>query len=243
MKNKLWELLRLARRTAEDIVYPDGVRCVLCGEPSHGAALCPACADALEACRIEAPCCPRCGRQLTPGSVCTDCAAHEPAARQIRSAYRYVDTARRLVHQAKYGKLRSAAGALADAMAPLADASAYDAVTWVTMPKTRLRQRGYDHGRVLAEAVAARLKLPLRKALLRSNEGWAATQRGLSREDRAVNLTGKFLAAEGLSGQRLLLVDDVLTTGATADACVTALMQGGCAAVDVLTAASVSHHQ
>ena len=236
---KAGRLLRLGWRTVEDVIYPSGIRCILCGEPSRGAALCPACAEALGACRIEAPFCPRCGRQLAPGGACADCAEHEPAARQIRSAYRFDGAVRDLVHQAKYGKLRSAADTLAEAMAPLADASAYDAVTWVTMPRTRLRRRGFDHGRTLAAAVAARLKLPLRKTLLRTDEGWGVTQRGLDRQARDVNLTGKFRAAESAAGQRLLLVDDVLTTGATADACASALLQGGCSCVDVLTAASV----
>ena len=107
-------------------------------------------------------------------------------------------------------------------------------VTSVAMPVKRIRQRGFDHGRVLAEMVAQRLDLPYKALLVREPGGH--TQRGLGREQRLRNLSGRFTGV-GQTGNPVLLIDDVLTTGATAAVCTRALLDAGSGPVRVIAAA------
>ena len=98
-------------------------------------------------------------------------------------------------------------------------------VTWVPMPERRRRERCIDHGKVLAEAAAARLNLSCRPLLVRVNKSDKA-QASLGRKDREANLSGAF-AAPGKITFPVLLVDDVLTTGTTARRCAEALRKSG----------------
>ena len=112
-------------------------------------------------------------------------------------------------------------------------------LTWVSMPKRRYLERGIDHGRLLCEAVGRRLNLPVQPLLERT--GKLHTQRGLTREERLRNLSGSMICNEEIKGP-VLLIDDVLTTGATASACAETLMRAGAPAVYVLTATRVMLH-
>lgn len=109
-----------------------------------------------------------------------------------------------------------------------------DAVTAVPLGAARLRLRGFDQARLLAEAVARRLGLPLRDLLRRPRE--TAPQSGLAAEDRRRNVRGAF-EADDARGLRILLVDDVVTTSATAAEAAAALRRAGAASVTVLAAA------
>lgn len=106
-------------------------------------------------------------------------------------------------------------------------------VTWVTMPRRRLRSRGIDHGRLLAEAVAAELGLPCCQLLNRRNDRSRA-QAQMNLTGRLQNLTGAFSPDHAMDFP-VLLVDDVLTTGTTARRCADALRQGGATGITVLT--------
>jgi len=115
-----------------------------------------------------------------------------------------------LVRRLKYGRCSAAVGPLADAMAAVAPPA--DIVTWVPASRSRRRDRGYDQSELLARAVARRLGLPARRTLRRVDD---RPQTARSRQGRAL---GPDLAAAGRSvgdKARLLLIDDVVTTGAT----------------------------
>lgn len=115
-----------------------------------------------------------------------------------------------LVRRLKYGRCSAAIGPLADAMAAVAPPA--DLVTWVPASRSRRRDRGYDQSELLARAVARRLRLPVRRLLRRIDDH---PQTARSRQGRA---QGPTLAATGqkvLGVRRILLVDDVVTTGAT----------------------------
>lgn len=124
-----------------DALYPERTACLVCARPSRGERLCPACAAELDALRLDG--------------------AHDG---WMGAAYRYQGAARKLVHQLKYGCVEDAARLLALAMADTARGMGLPpdtVVTWVSMPERRRRMRGIDHGRLLAEHVAASLGFTL----------------------------------------------------------------------------------
>jgi ComF family protein len=114
------------------------------------------------------------------------------------------------------------------------------AVVPVPLSRRRRRERGFNQAELISKAVAREARLPLENAILRRTKD-RPPQTGLTRGDRIRNVRSVYGASlpPSLRGERLLLVDDVLTTGATAEAAARALLRAGAGAVDVLTLARV----
>lgn len=193
-----------------------------------------------------APLCPRCGfpRMRTgrlPGLVCQECMDWPLALRVARSACLLRPPADALVHQLKYRAWQDLAPFMARAMAtvPLPEDVAAEASLVVPVPTTptRLRQRGYNQAELIARAFAELSRRTTLGALRRA--AGASSQTALQPVARLANVAGAFAAAEGveadLAGEHLLLVDDVLTTGATVTACSQVLVAAGARCVSVLT--------
>ena len=143
----------------------------------------------------------------------------------------YDGAGRELVARLKYRNARGSVPFLARGMGALVTTAA-DVVTWAPTTPARLRGRGFDQARLLARAVASRGGLPCRR-LLRRAAGPAQTGR-----DAAARRMGPvFAAARPVTGRRVLLVDDVVTTGATVAAAARALREAGAAEVHVVAAA------
>jgi ComF family protein len=193
------------------------------------------------------PFCRRCRAELVPLSPpwCERCGA--PARRDLvscahcpprtlsraRAAFLFDGPARAAVHRLKFAGWRPVAEALGDAMAASWDL-ATDAVTWVPLSRRRRASRGFDQALALARVVARRLDAPLEPLLRRDSD--AGSQARRTGVERRLAMRGRF-AALGTPPGRVLLVDDVLTTGATASACAEALLAAGARGVSVLTAA------
>lgn len=130
---------------------------------------------------------------------------------------------------------RTAAEPLVEAMVLAARRARLDAdlVTWVPARRRDKRQRGFDHAEVLARGVARTLGLPAVQLLERI--GVQADQVGLDRASRLSNLSGAFAARRGFAGA-VLLVDDLVTTGATARSCAACLLSGGASSVQLVAA-------
>jgi predicted amidophosphoribosyltransferase len=183
--------------------------------------------------------CPICG--ATGPAPCPGCAAllrrapalpTPPGLDGCSALLAYDGAGRELVARFKYRNARSSARFLAGGMAALVAGEQVDVVTWAPTTPARLRARGFDQAEVLARAVARRLGLPCR-SLLRRNPGPAQTGR-----DAVARYAGPgFAARRGLSGARILLVDDVVTTGATVAGAADALRRAGAAGVHVVAAA------
>ena len=112
-----------------------------------------------------------------------------------------------------------------------------DSITWVPLSRRRLRQRGYDQARILAEETAKLLGLPCEKMLIKrvDNRPQSSTR---SAEERRQNARGVYACKMDLTGRRVLLIDDIVTTGATLSECAGVLKKAGCAAVYAAAAAS-----
>jgi ComF family protein len=242
--------LRLARvwtragRAALDTLYPP--ICLACrAATSEAGALCSSCWRAMRF--IERPFCDRLGtpfeHDLGEGLLSPQAVTDPPVFQRARAVARFEDgPARRLVHRLKYsdrGELAAPMGAwMARAGADvLAEA---DAITPVPLHARRLWTRRFNQAAALGREIARRAGKPFEPALLRRVKA-TRSQVGLSREQRVQNMQGAFRAAPAASvqGRRIALVDDVLTSGATANAAARALLRAGAAQVDLIVFARV----
>lgn len=189
--------------------------------------------------------CAGCGQRLGP--LCAPChdrirpafsrSAPHPARRLI-CRWPYEGAVRSLVISLKARAVRHAAVPLVDAMteAVWATGLAGTVITWVPGRPAEERKRGFDHAHLLAAGLGRRLGLPVVRLLERA--GRDRDQVGLSAEERRRNLEGTFRPLPEACPKGVVLVDDVLTTGATASACAQALLEGGAAAVELVVACS-----
>jgi predicted amidophosphoribosyltransferase len=178
--------------------------------------------------------CPLCAR---PGPApCPSCVAGLQPARAgpYPAVLAYAGDGRRLVHALKYRNGRAAARSLGAAMAELVGVGQVDVVTWAPTAGARRRARGYDQAEVLARAVALYLGVPCRRLLRRI--GRAGPQTGRSRAER-LGAGPTFVAARSPKG-RVLVVDDVVTTGSTLHAATVALLTAGATALRAVAAAA-----
>ncbi len=171
--------------------------------------------------------------------------ADPPAYQRARAAVRYDDVARTLVHAFKYGDRLDLAPTLGRWMASagreLLDGA--DALVPVPLHWRRLWTRRFNQSALLAEVVGKAAGEAGRPRRAQARQGDAAAGRAQSQAERAVNVQGAFRVPDDgkaeVAGRRLVLVDDVLTSGATVDACARALLRAGAAQVDVLVFARV----
>ena len=199
--------------------------------------------------------CAFCRRLTQQGAlVCPQCRAKLPftgaAARQdfphLEACYSplyYVEPVRGSLLRYKFGGLSMYAEVYGEFLAKCIDENGIscDSITWVPLSRRRLRQRGYDQARLIAEELAKRLGPPCECLLVKRRH--TRPQSGISdREKRKANAAGAYavLNAERVEGKRVLLVDDIVTTGATLASCAGVLADAGCAAVFGAAAASRS---
>ena len=176
----------------------------------------------------------RCAGCDEPGAaVCTTCRfallgpRPRPGAHGVHAAVPFTGRARRVVLGLKYRNRRQVArhlaGLVVNAVVVNGDHRDLDVVTWAPTSSARRRSRGFDQGELVARHVARQLGVPCRRLLVRS--GPAVAQTGRSRVER---LNGpEFVARPGLDGRRVIVVDDVVTTGATMRAAAAALRHAG----------------
>jgi ComF family protein len=182
--------------------------------------------------------CPVCNK---PGAApCGQCAAKLKKAPELPvpagldgcvAALSYTGAGRELVARLKYRNARAALPALADAVASLVDRTTIDVVTWAPTSAARRRERGFDQARLLARAVARRLHRPCRSLLARTP---GPPQTGRSKHER---VAGPNFTATRKAPGRVLVVDDVVTTGATMIAAARALKVAGAHRVQAAAAA------
>jgi predicted amidophosphoribosyltransferase len=247
--------LRKSAAVVLDAILPP--RCLKCGEiVADPGSLCAQCWPTLRF--LGAPCCACCGLpfefDMGENSLCGACIADRPRFDRARAALVYDDASRDLVlrfkHADRIDGAATFAGWMARAGAELVAAA--DVIAPVPLHRWRLVRRRYNQAAVLANAIAARAnaapadsgargKLAVPDLLVRRRA--TASQGHLGRSQRHSNVAGAFALHPGraqvAAGARILLIDDVLTTGATAEACARVLRSAGAVAVDLLVLARV----
>jgi ComF family protein len=240
---------------ALDLVFP--ALCPVC-EATLGTGrrdpLCGACWDSIT--RLGPPWCDVCGaapvlaamlreraRCSAPPPPCAACASDPPAHDYARSAAIYEGELRDALHALKFSGRRALASPLGDLVTEQCAESlpgGIDALVPVPLARERERERGFNQSTLLARRIGRRLAVPIRP-------GWLARVRStqpqsdLSAAERRANVRGAFRASDRVADRHVLLVDDILTTGATLDACARALRAAGARRIGVLTVARVVH--
>lgn len=213
--------------TLLDLVLPR--RCAGCG--AHGNELCARCRRLLP--RLDGPLCARCGAPtVRPVLRCRECNGRRLAFTDARAAVAYEGAARTLVAAWKERGLRQAARLAAEEIVTVVPRPRVAALAFVPPDRDRTLWRGYHPSESLARALGGRWELPVLELLSRTRV--ATRQRGLPLADRRRNVAGAF-APRGRAPPRVALVDDVYTSGATANAAASALRKGGARSVVVVT--------
>jgi ComF family protein len=231
-------------RLALDIALP--TLCVACREPVAGDGVCASCWAKLSF--IAPPFCARLGIPFVydpgPGILSMQAIADPPAYQRARAAVRYDDVARTLVHQLKYHDRTDLAPAMGRWMARAGQELLAEADVLVPVPLHWRRgfSRRFNQSGALARSISRQSGVMVSRDALRRIRP-TEHQIGLSRNERAADVQGAFKVPQDkrpdIQGRRVILVDDVLTSGATADACARALLRAKAAQVDVLVFARV----
>lgn len=197
---------------------------------------------------VTEPICDRCGRQLEGrlpelGSAnCRACQESPPVLRQMRAPWHYVEPLSSIIHRLKYDGYFALAGPLGSLMAEQWPRWAVppDLIMPIPLHKKRQRRRGYNQSALLARPLARTLGLTYTDQALRRTRH-TVPQVGLGPEERAANVKNAFAAdTEMVAGRHILLIDDVLTTGATMSAAAETLLDAGAASVSAYCLARVT---
>ncbi|HKL21549.1 MAG TPA: ComF family protein, partial [Tichowtungia sp.] len=219
-----------------DVIYPRN--CVRCGavSPEPMRYICWDCLADMP--NVEAPFCERCGDPVA-GDVqhdytCFACSRKTPDFDLARSAVRYEGAVGEALRALKYDHALWVADDLAELLFACVRAEysslTFDVVTSVPLHSARRRARGFNQSALLGRLLARRIKCLYREKSVRRIRP-TVTQTGLTAPQRTANVFGAFRAGifSRLNGKRILVVDDVMTTGATVNACAAALKKGGAA--------------
>jgi ComF family protein len=234
--------LRDLMRAAADIVFPPA--CLSCRRSTETpGALCAACWSQVRF--IERPFCDRLGTPFaadygSDGLLSPEAVSNPPVFVRARAVTHFDEgPVRQLVHRLKYYDRMELAKPLGNWMARAGSELLVEAELLVPVPlhRARLAARRFNQANALAQAISARCGVPVDPFVLTRVKP-TLPQVGLSRAQRALNLQGAFQIAEGMAarteGRSIVLIDDVMTSGATANAASRALLRGGARQVDVL---------
>lgn len=209
--------------------------CPLCGggrEPDLD--FCDGCERSLP---VLSACCSRCALPFASAdladALCGPCQQSAPAYSTVRAPFRYAAPVDRLILGAKYARRLDWVALLGHRLARHVQACSFsvDALVPIPLHRTRLRSRGYNQSLELARPLAARLGLPLLSVLKRTRA--TAAQTALSRDERRKNMRGAFVAIRPVAGLRIAVVDDVMTSGATAEEAARCLHEAGAGSVEI----------
>jgi ComF family protein len=219
-----------------NFLYPSA--CPSCSNPSDGLAFAPFCticwSDMPQYC---GPSCRICGVPLVSSHAhcCRNCLALPPFFVQAMSFGLYDAALAAAIHHFKFLGIRRLSGPLAELLF-FYDTSGIDVIVPVPLSPKALRDRGFNQALLLAYRLSKKKRLPLVMDSLRKVVD-TPPQVGLSAKERAANVRKAFTCTGGVSGLKILLVDDVMTTGATVNACAAQLLNSGARSVHVLTLA------
>ncbi len=230
-----------------NLFFPD--QCIICALPiarRQDCGICDSCWNKAIALQIRPPRCSSCGLPFQSFSdnseyLCGDCILQMPPFSGARSFGYYTAELSKLIQEFKFHGRRN----LVDLLAPLLAGTFFDhwvpedfdLIVAVPLHQKRKRQRGYNQSELLARSLSRRIAIPCQQALMRIRS--TLPQVGLTDSQRQENVRNAFRChnPESISQRRILLIDDVMTTGATVASAAQALIDGGALRISVLTVA------
>lgn len=241
LKEKALALMYGFERIAGHVLFPESASCQVCGEyrlVDEKYALCEACMEQLSQLRPPASACNRCLFPVNRLKGCAMCRSGKmQAIDKSYAPFCYRKQARKLIHELKFEHNASFLEYLGDKLYDALTDRDYDGIVPVPLNKKRLEERGLNQAALLAEQLSKRTGIPVLHALSRS--GYQKPQSDTPMVQREKNIQGCFHACMYIEGKRLLLVDDVRTSGSTAQACAKEMKNAGAAYVGLCTAAVV----
>jgi ComF family protein len=239
--------LRELLNNVGDIIFPP--QCLACGEildPPARHIFCSLCREKIRF--ITGSLCPICGMPFedspAPSHICGSCIEARPHYNQARAAVSFETIIMDAIHKFKYGRSMSLGNALGSFMADFAfpdfDLTEYSLLMPVPLHVKKLRQRGFNQSLLLARALGKKHNLPVNFSLLKRSK-FTLSQTGLHKNEREKNIKGAFIVTdkEKIVGEKIILIDDVYTTGATINECAKTLVKAGAEKVAALTLARV----
>lgn len=225
-------MLSKIARSALDFVFP--IHCAGCGR--DGGILCDECVGGLE--HLTRPYCQICASPSISG-LCRWCSESPRGFDSLRAPYQFDGAIREAIHRLKYKGERASAPVLSGLLAEYVERErpSLDIVVPVPLHPQRLRSRGFNQSALLACEVANRLDLPVQEDLVRRATNSLPQVDTKTREERRSNVADGFECGSDASGLRVLLIDDVATTGSTLSECAMALKESGVASVHAMTLA------
>ncbi|MFC2040750.1 ComF family protein [Chloroflexota bacterium] len=211
-----------------NLLFPQ--RCIGCGK--EGDFICYSCQTSLP--RIMPPLCPRCGRPQPSGILCSNCVSWRAEIDGIRSPFRFEGVMRQAIHQLKYRNLRALAPTLAQLLNDylITNPMPGDVLVPVPLHRKRLRERGCNQSSLLATELSKLNNLAVVGGCLVRQRHASPQARASNVDERQRNVAGAFACCDyRLRGKRVILIDDVSTSGVTLDACASALKAAGATSV------------
>ena len=226
--------------TIKNSLFYEKWTCNACGKEIFSGYFCNECLKSIET--IGENKCEHCGRKsMYKTEYCDSCKDRNLSFNVARSVYVYKEPLSYLIQNFKYDNAKYHLEFFANEMASVYknEGLSCDIITFVPMHPNRLKKRAYNQAELLADALSKILNVPLVDCIEKVKD--TQNQAKLSREDRVKNLVGSFKVDKNLvKDKKVLLVDDVLTTGSTVDVISKVLTSNGAKEISVLTLASVS---
>jgi len=204
--------------------------CLLCGAVAGAQRLCSGCIPDLS--WYSQPHCPQCALPTPDGQLCGACLKRPPAFDRTRAAFSYGFPVDRLIQGLKYNGRLAIAPALGEFLAQCVEPlPSPDLLIPMSLHPARIRQRGFNHATEIGRSVAKRLNLPLDIATCQRVRD-TPPQVGLAYAQRRSNVRGAFVCKGGVSGKRIAIIDDVMTTGTSLNELANTLKQAGAREVE-----------
>ncbi|MDR2219532.1 MAG: ComF family protein [Methylobacillus sp.] len=204
--------------------------CVLCGANAREHLICPACEDDLP--WHDKAQCPVCALPTGTGEVCGHCLVSPPAFDATRALLAYQFPVSAVLQCYKYAGFLAIAHMMAELFARrLGDVAMPDVIVPMPLHATRLKERGFNQAVEIGRILARRLNIPFESAHAKRTR-YTATQAGLALKERHRNVRGVFAFDARIAGKKIVLLDDIMTTGASLNALALAAKKAGAARVE-----------